>query len=131
MAIASKKITKSADSQGAVQLNELDPSTASASVKAAPKEPIEVPGASKPVKSGEQDEWETREHLQTIVKAHQIMSDPKKMAHVHKAIGGTVHAFNSLQDLKNYKNNKYGSGAGKEKTASTSASIPADTDDGS
>jgi hypothetical protein len=125
---ASKKITKSADAQGAVQLNELDPSTASASVKAAPKEPEEVAGGI-PSKNKTPDEWETREHLNTIVKAHQIMSDPTKMAHVHKAIGGTVHAFNSLQDVRNYKNQKYGAGAGaKNPTASTKLS---DTDDGS
>ena len=118
MGIQSKKITKPADSQGAVQLNELDPSTASASVKAAPKDPGQVDK-----EPGGMDDYETREHLNTIVKAHQIMSDPVKMASVHKSLGGGVKAFNSLQSLRDYKNDTYGAGsANTGKTASTGKS---------
>ena len=57
-------------------------------------------------------EEETSAHLHHLVKAHEIINDPVKMAAVHKLAGRHDKAIKSIQDIKNYNQAKYGKPAG-------------------
>lgn len=59
-------------------------------------------------KTPEMDEHEVSEHLRNIIKAHEVMSDPEKMEKVHKLVGRHQKAITSLQDVEDYRQNKYG-----------------------
>lgn len=57
------------------------------------------------------NDYEAKDHLDTIMKAHGIMNDPDKMAKVHKLAGRHMKAITSVQDLKDTYDKKFGSGA--------------------
>lgn len=56
----------------------------------------------------EPTEYETKDHLDTILKAHEIMQNPTKMKHVHKLAGRHKNAIRGIQDIKDHYNSKYG-----------------------
>lgn len=56
------------------------------------------------------DDWETKNHARTIVEAHEIMQDPKKMKKVKKHLQTQKKAINSVQDLVKFRQAKYGPG---------------------
>lgn len=66
-------------------------------------DPIGEPKAPK-----EPDDWEKQNMLDTIVKAHGIINDPKKMKHVTKLAKAQGGAFKSIDDIKAYSQAKYG-----------------------
>lgn len=67
-----------------------------------PTNPVDNP-ANDPMK-----DYETQGHLETIVKAHQILMDPDKMKKVHKLAGRHEKAIKSIGDLKDLVQKKYG-----------------------
>lgn len=53
-------------------------------------------------------DYETEGHLDTLLRAHDIMHDEGKMKKVHKLAGRRKKAISSLDDLKAYAQKKYG-----------------------
>ena len=53
------------------------------------------------LESNPDNDYETQGHLRTLIEAHGIMSDPTKMAKVHKLAGRHNKAITSIQDIKN------------------------------
>lgn len=60
------------------------------------------------VKSEPDHDYETQHHLDTLLKAHEIMHDEEKMKKVHKLAGRHKKAITSLDDVKAYTQKKYG-----------------------
>lgn len=69
--------------------------------------------------ASEEGQEETKKHLDHIMKAHEVMSDPKKLAAVHEMVGRHQKALkglkkmsgpkmSSLADVKEYTQKKYG-----------------------
>lgn len=58
--------------------------------------------------SGPDDEWQAKSHANTIMDAHEIMADPDKMKKVKKHLHAKKKAMKSVQDLMDYRNEKYG-----------------------
>jgi hypothetical protein len=56
----------------------------------------------------EPDEWETRDHMQKLMDAHEIINNPVKMKAVHALAGRHNKAIKSIQDIKDYHQNNYG-----------------------
>lgn len=50
------------------------------------------------------DKWETQNHLDTLIKAHEIVNNPVHMKAVHKLAGRHRKAISGIQDLKNVYN---------------------------
>lgn len=61
------------------------------------------------------DQYEVKRHLDTILDAHEIMSDPKKMKHVGKMMKKHKKHFRSIADVKKYAQDTYGGVGGKPK----------------
>ncbi len=57
------------------------------------------------------NDYNAKDHLNTIMQAHSIMNDPEKMAKVHKLAGRHMKAITSIQDLKDTYDQKFGSKA--------------------
>lgn len=55
-----------------------------------------------------QDDYETQNHLRTLMDAEMIKMDPDKMKKVHALVGRHSKAIKSLQDLKDTYQQKYG-----------------------
>ncbi len=53
-------------------------------------------------------DYEAQNHLDTLIKAHGIMSDPAKMEKVHKLAGRHHKAIMSIKDIKDRYNEKFG-----------------------
>ncbi len=53
-------------------------------------------------------EWETKDHMNTLMKAHEIMNNPTKLKAVHALAGRHQGAIKSIQDIKNYSQSKFG-----------------------
>lgn len=51
---------------------------------------------------------DTEYHLDTLLRAHDIMKDADKMKKVHKLAGRRKKAIQSLDDVKAYAQSKYG-----------------------
>lgn len=63
------------------------------------------------------DDHEAQGHLDTIIRAHAIMSNPDKMKKVHALAGRhdkALAGIKSIKDLKQKYDDKYGSGALKK-----------------
>lgn len=58
-------------------------------------------------------EWETKDHMNTIIGAHEIINNPVKMKAVHALAGRHNKAIKSIQDIKNYNQDTYGPKAKK------------------
>lgn len=58
-------------------------------------------------------EWETKDHMSTIIGAHEIINNPVKMKAVHALAGRHNKAIKSIQDIKNYAQDNYGPKAQK------------------
>lgn len=58
------------------------------------------------------DDYDAKDHLNTIAQAHAILSDPKKMAKVQKLTKfhkqAVKHSIKSLDDVKSYTQDAYG-----------------------
>lgn len=54
------------------------------------------------------DDYETQNHLRTLMDAEMIKSDPVKMDKVHKLAGRHHKAIKSISDLKELRNSKFG-----------------------
>lgn len=54
------------------------------------------------------DEWQTKDHMNTLIKAHEIMANPTHMKAVHALAGRHAGAIKSIQDIKSYANSKFG-----------------------
>lgn len=78
------------------------------------------------------DNYEVKDHLRTLQEAHGIINDSSKMAKVHKLAGRHAKALagiksipmqdetpemKSTDDLKKHYNDKFGSGAKKQKNS--------------
>ena len=76
-------------------------------------------------------EDETAEHLHHLVKAHEIATDPTKMAAVHALVGrhnNAVKGIKSVQGLKDHYQSKYGPKAPKQPKTPSPAAQPAESD---
>jgi hypothetical protein len=62
------------------------------------------------------NEYETKEHLNHLIKAHEIMNDPAKMKAIHKLAGRHSKAIKSIKELKDLHPEKYGKPAGNMPT---------------
>lgn len=61
------------------------------------------------------DDYETQNHMDTLVKAHGILNDPVKMKRVHALAGRhgkAIQSIRSVKDLKNIYDEKFGAGSG-------------------
>lgn len=58
------------------------------------------------------DDYEAQGHLQDLIRAHEIVNNPEKMAKVHKLAGRHHKAIKSIQDIKDAYNTKFGPKAG-------------------
>lgn len=86
-----------------------------------------MPKVSKDTATAEpMNDWETKNHLETLVNAHEIVNNPEKMAKVHKLAGRHKKVMSSLQDVKDYNQAKYGS---KPKSVFTSMAKNAQDDE--
>lgn len=85
------------------------------SVKVAPGASLgkAQPAITKDESTKEPDEWETKGHMNDLIRAHEIINDPVKMQAVHKMVGRHQKAIGSIQDLKNLHQQKYGPKAPK------------------
>ncbi len=58
------------------------------------------------------DDYDAKDHLNTIAQAHAILSDPKKMAKVQKLTKfhkqAVKHSIKSIDDVKAYQQDAYG-----------------------
>lgn len=54
------------------------------------------------------NDWETEDHMRTLIRAHEIVNDKEKMGKVHKLAGRHKKAIRSISDLKDTYNEKYG-----------------------
>lgn len=70
-----------------------------------------------PAKQDVMDDYDVKNHLDAIVKAHQVISNPKKMKKVHALVKGHKKAISSIQDLRDLSQRRYGGVGGKPKTA--------------
>lgn len=59
-----------------------------------------MPVGAEPSKDHSMDEYEIKNHMDTLIKAHEIASDPEKMAKVHKLAGRHKKAITSIKQLK-------------------------------
>lgn len=50
--------------------------------------------------SPDQEDWETKDHFNTIMKAHEIMEDPAKMEKIHAHAGRHKKALEHLTKMK-------------------------------
>jgi hypothetical protein len=69
---------------------------------------------SAPMASEKDMEMEDGMHMDTLMKAHELMTDPVKMKRVHALAGRKHKAITSLNDIKNALNEKFGPKAKKE-----------------
>lgn len=63
----------------------------------------DMPTQTSPGEQNESDMQDGKMHVQDLMRAHEIMNNPEKMAKVHKVIGhqaSAVTAIKSLGDLK-------------------------------
>lgn len=65
-------------------------------------------------KKGKPDEWEINNWKRTVIEAHEIMCDPKKMKYVKESLKKEKKAIRSVDDLIAYRNDKFGSGSGDD-----------------
>lgn len=63
-----------------------------------------------------EDDWQAKNHAQTIIDAHEIMNDPAKMAKVKKHLKAKKQAFKSIDDVIKYRNAKYSPSANDGET---------------
>lgn len=61
------------------------------------------------------DDWDAKDHLSTIAKAHAIMMDPVKMKKVSDLAGFHKKAIRSTKDISDYAQQKYGGVGGMPK----------------
>jgi hypothetical protein len=61
------------------------------------------------------DDYETKDHLNTLSKAHEIMSNPEKMGKVKKLVNFHKKTMRSLDDIKQYHQDNYGAPGGGPK----------------
>lgn len=76
---------------------------------------MKAPGASLGNKDIDEDEstkepseFETKQHLDDILRAHEIINNPVKMKAVHKLAGRHQKAISNIQDIKDHYQNAYG-----------------------
>ena len=65
----------------------------------------------KPTSIGE--DWDAKDHLRTLVDAHEVMNNPEKMKKVKKLIAHHKKTFKSIDEVKAYRQEKYGGVGGK------------------
>ena len=65
----------------------------------------------KPKSIGE--DWDAKDHLRTLVDAHEVMNNPEKMKKVKKLIAHHKKTFKSIDEVKAYRQEKYGGVGGK------------------
>ncbi len=70
-------------------------------------------------KSTEPDEFQTQEDLRHVVKAHEVMNHPKRLAAVHALAGAHHKAIRSLKQVSAHYQAKYGPKPSKPHTPET------------
>lgn len=60
-------------------------------------------------------EWEHESNTDAVIRAHDILNDPKKMKGVKKHLKKKKKAMRSVQDLINHRQNKFGGPGGGPK----------------
>lgn len=73
--------------------------------------PADQPKIVNSAPSDPMNDYEAKDHLDTLMRAEMIKADPEKMKRVHKLAGRHSKAIKSIQDLKDLHNTKYGPGA--------------------
>lgn len=63
--------------------------------------------ADQPKEVDPQNDYETQNHLRTILDAHAILADPDKMKKVHALAGRHQKAIRSLKELKQVAQEKF------------------------
>ena len=66
-------------------------------------------GQAMPAPDAGPDDYQTKDHLQTLLKAHEIMNNPAHLKAVHKLAGRHAKGIKSIQDIKDYTQDKFGS----------------------
>ena len=84
-----------------------------------------LPDPTKDKSTAPPDEFETKQHMDTLMKAHEILNNPVHLQAVHKLVGRHEKAIKSIQDIKNYRDQKYGL-----QSLKNSSKVPSD-DEGS
>lgn len=64
-----------------------------------------------PMKTEGMSDWEHEDNARTLMKAGEILSDPKKMKGAHKHMKKQKKAMRSVSDLIDYKNKMHGPGS--------------------
>ena len=80
------------------------------------------PMVSAPADPGLMMSGKQKSDASTVMEAHKILSDPKKMKAVHKHLKTQKKSIKSVSDLINFRNAKYGA-----QTAPTDGSAPSDS----
>jgi hypothetical protein len=62
-------------------------------------------------------DYESKEHLDTLMRAEMIKADPEKMKKVHKLAGRHEKAIRSIKDLRDTYDEKFGMGALRRKSS--------------
>lgn len=73
---------------------------------------VEISGGNR---SSDQDHYETKRHLETIMDAEDIKADPKKMKGVSKLVKKHKKHFRSIADVKKHAQNMFGGPRGGPK----------------
>lgn len=73
--------------------------------------------AEQPAAAKMEDPYEAEGHANTLMKAGEILSDPKKMAMAAGHIKKQKRAFKSVEDLKAFHQEKYGKSANAPKVS--------------
>lgn len=71
-----------------------------------------------PAKDGSEEDYEARNAMEDISRAHEHMANPEMMKRVHKHVGRKMKALQgikSIKDLKSTYDDKFGKGALKKK----------------
>lgn len=64
------------------------------------------------------ESYETKDHMDTLIRAHKIINNPVHLARVHALAGrhsNAIKKINSVKDLKSLYDQKYGSGSPAQK----------------
>lgn len=73
-----------------------------------PKDPMPASPMDQSDPNREPSDWETKDHLKTLMDAHEIMNNPVKIKAVHKLAGRHANAIKGIQDIKDHYNQTYG-----------------------
>ena len=81
--------------------------------------------AEQPAASKMENDYQAENHANTLTKAGEILSDPKKMKMAFGHLKKQKKAMRSVQDLKDFHQAKYGKGNVPPKDAGTAGDVEA------